>query len=548
MSRKAHSKKSFSSLLLLILLVAPAIVHDSFRAAAQTQTGKPPAPGGVQSLAVYKSRIKEPGLLIEDNNVQMWVPKRYEEHSRVIFEYLQKGYKEQSKIFGGHMPVKFSIEHYPESSKYWWGGTDARGTIRYGYHNLEDNYPEWNLYGVPHMIGYYEEMGHCFVDDLGIIDETSVGFYETLGHMIGLETGLRAAGNLYLQTYIEQTYQGYAAWAAYYLEHDTFKPGITDEIGLTGMLAHVFKTKVIDIYGWKSLTQAFSDIRKNYPLRAYSRDHTWGGFLKYLGGVTGQDLHSIFGNYGLPLARWTGEPGYETDGVERIGKGNKYRFRIKITDRERNKPTDVALHLYGVGLWSIGEFDDSDSEFDTNSRDDAIVVNFTIGQPNSEFPSGLGTDIGDQRSTININFSGSLTASKTLIIRWTPGGSAAVEQFSVTLDDTFVGSSKALSGLPNPYTYVTEAFRLPSAAGKNHVLRLKHLKGDGLGWDAIQLGGCVSGRFPMSLKKGTGGSGWIYQAEVETFDSQGYYAFSGNDSVHPVLQVVGQPTVKKQIK
>ena len=61
-----------------------------------------------------------------------------------------------SSIFGGDdMPVKFSIEHYPPGSPSFWGGTNTRGTIRYGYSSLEDNSPEWNLYGVPHMIGYY---------------------------------------------------------------------------------------------------------------------------------------------------------------------------------------------------------------------------------------------------------------------------------------------------------------------------------------------------------------------------------------------------------
>jgi hypothetical protein len=38
-----------------------------------------------------------------------------------------------------------------------------------------------------------------------------------------------------------------------------------------------------------------------------------------------------------------------------------------------------------------------------NPRDDNIVVNFTIGQPSSQFPSGLGTDIGDQRSSEETN-------------------------------------------------------------------------------------------------------------------------------------------------
>lgn len=543
MAKTAGPKKSLLLIQFLILLIVPAGFQYPYLPVPKAK--KPPAPGAVESLAAYESRIKEPGLLIEDSNLQMWVPKRYEEHSRIIFPYLQGGYKTMSGIFGGEdMPVKFSIEHYPPGSSFVWGGTDAKGTIRYDYHNLEDDSPEWNLHGVPHMIGWYEEMAHCFVWDLGIKDT----FYETLGHMTGLETGLRAAWNPYLRSFVGQAYEAYAASAAYFLGHDRCEPGIAENICLTRVLAHVFKTKVIDKHGWKSWTQAFSAIRKNYPLRTYSCEHAWGGFLKYLGVVIGQDLQSIFGSYGLPVARWTGEPGYEKDGAERLGKGTRYRFRVKITDREGRKPTHVALHLYGISLWHIGEFDDSGSEFDTNPRDDPKVVVFKIGQPGSQFPSGLGTDIGQQRSTIDIRFSGDLAASKTVLIRWTPGGSTAVDQFSIALDGVLAGRSKALPGLPRPNVFLTEVFRLPSAAGTNHVLRLHHLKGDGLTWDALQLGGCISGRFPMTLRTGNSRMGWIYQAEVETYGGQSEYAFSGNDGVHPPFQVVGQPAVKKLIK
>jgi hypothetical protein len=353
MLRRFHPKQSCPLVLLLILWVATANAHGSFLTAAQME--KPPAPNGVQSLTIYESRIGEPGLLIENSNIQMWVPSRYEEHSQIIFTYLQSGYDVLSAIFGGHdMPVKFSIEHYPPGSPYFWGGTDARGTIRYGFSNLEDDYPEWNLYGVPHVSGYYEEMAHCFAYDLGIIGETSVGLYETLGMMIGGETALRAAWNPYTQTQSDQGYECFAASTAYYLDHDTCEPGVTENICLTRILAHIFKTNVVNTYGWEALTNTFSDIQNNYPLRAYSRDHTWGAFLEYLNNHVGLDLHPLFGSYGLPILQWTGESGYRTDGVEPSGEANRYRFRVKIIDREGNLPTDAKLHLYGMSGDSSG--------------------------------------------------------------------------------------------------------------------------------------------------------------------------------------------------
>jgi len=308
---------------------------------------KPPASGGVQSIVAYESCIGEPGLLLEDSNLQMWVPKRYEEHSRVIFKYLQAGYSNLSEIFGGQdMPVKFSIEHYPSDSPYSWGGTDARGTIRYGYGNLEKDSTEWIEYGLPHMVGYYEEMAHCFAYDLGLRGEVSVGYYETLGMLIGGETALRAAWNPHIQQLIDDGYQAFASTTAYYLEHNTGEPDIPENIYLTRILAHVFKTEIVDVYGWEALSNAFNDIQDGYPLRQYDRDHTWGGFLGYLGNITESDLHTVFGNYGLPIIKWTGELGFELDGFELANKANSYFFRIKIFDREGTQPTNVKLHLY----------------------------------------------------------------------------------------------------------------------------------------------------------------------------------------------------------
>lgn len=566
MSRELCSRV-FLSLILLLLLLTVANTHLSSSAVAQTE--KPPAPNGVQSLATYEDRIGEPGLLIEDPNLQIWVPERYEEHSRLIFEYLQSGYEVLQEMFGGHdMPVKFSVEHYPPDSPYGWGGTDARGTIRYGYSNLEDDSPEWHQYGVPHVAGYYEEMAHCFAYDLGLRGEVSVGYYETLGMMIGGETALRAAWNPYTQQGIDDSYQVFAATTEYYLEHNTGEPDVPENIYLTRILAHIFKTEVVDVYGWEALSNAFAVIQSSYPLRAYARDHTWGGFLEYLGNVTESDLHAVFGNYGLPVMQWTGEPGYESDGIELTWEANRFRFRIKIFDREESQPIDVQLHLYkdsvasgtplamsfaggnaqagwiyeaeveisepgryryafsandgvhdvfqAVGeptvkrfvlehrlflplvvnndpalpqLWQIGTFDDTWWEFDTDPHDDPTTVVFAIGQPDAEFPSGIGTDIGPQRSVIEIQFSGDLSAGSTLRIRWTPGGSPAVEQFSIVLNGNLIGQSEALAGEPNPYAFVTESFELPPTAGSDHILTLKHLMGDGNYWDALRLGG-----------------------------------------------------------
>jgi hypothetical protein len=154
-------KKAVSGIMLTLLFIG--ILASAF-SIQQAKASKPLAPNGVHGMATYESRIGESGLLFEDDNIQMWVPKRYENHSRVIFDYLVAGYENMSRLFGDHdYPYKFSIEHYPPGSEYAWGGTDARGTLFYSYTNLEDDTSEWNNWGVPHMMGYYEEMTHCFI-------------------------------------------------------------------------------------------------------------------------------------------------------------------------------------------------------------------------------------------------------------------------------------------------------------------------------------------------------------------------------------------------
>jgi hypothetical protein len=247
------------------------------------------------------------------------------------------------------------------------------------------------------------------------------------------------------------------------------------------------------------------------------------------------------------MLQWTGEPGYTLDGVELTDVPDLYRFRIKAFDREAHQPIDLKLHLYGDASWQIGRLDDSWGEFDTDPHDDPEEIVFTIGEPDSNFPSGIGTDIGPQRSAIEIHFEEDLSAGSAISIRWTPGGSPAVEQFSVALDGTPIGLSQALSGELDPYAFVTEHFDLPPTPGSEHVLRLEHLTGDGNYWDMLGLADC-SGSVPMSFVEGNAAMGWIYQSEVEIYDPQRcQYAFSANDSVHPVFQAVGEPTVKMPI-
>jgi len=57
------------------------------------KASKPLAPNGVHNLTTYESRIGEQGLLIEDENLEMWVPASYENHSITIFDYLVAGYR-----------------------------------------------------------------------------------------------------------------------------------------------------------------------------------------------------------------------------------------------------------------------------------------------------------------------------------------------------------------------------------------------------------------------------------------------------------------------
>lgn len=155
-------------------------------------------------------------------------------------------------------------------------------------------------------------------------------------------------------------------------------------------------------------------------------------------------------------------------------------------------------------LWQIGYGDDSEAEFDTDPHDDPVTVNYNFGDPFSTFPSQSGTDIGPQRSVINIIFALPAAERARLALRWSAGGSAATERFQVLLDDALVGLSRIRAGSV-PTVWDTESFDLSTLAPGQHVITLVHLQGDGLWWDCLALQRCQVIITGMDLFKGQDG-------------------------------------------
>lgn len=137
-------------------------------------------------------------------------------------------------------------------------------------------------------------------------------------------------------------------------------------------------------------------------------------------------------------------------------------------------------------IWIIGDFEQFGRGFDTGPHDDPTLIKYTIGDDLSKFPSGLGTDIGRQRSAIKIQFNEDLSEETILVIKWSPGGSIAFEQFRAEVDEKTVGHSQYLQG-SSPPKWITEEFVIPVTSGNTHNVTLTHLRGDGLNLGAIGL-------------------------------------------------------------
>lgn len=136
-------------------------------------------------------------------------------------------------------------------------------------------------------------------------------------------------------------------------------------------------------------------------------------------------------------------------------------------------------------IWTIGAVDNSNDEFDLVPHDDPVTVDYYVGDAWTSFPNGLGTDIGDQRSIINIHFSAVLDQPTTLLYRWSAGRSSD-EQFRILLDGQYVATSALRSGT-DPAVWTTDEFVLPAVIGTDHVLTLEHLSGDGTWNDSLRL-------------------------------------------------------------
>ena len=145
-----------------------------------------------------------------------------------------------------------------------------------------------------------------------------------------------------------------------------------------------------------------------------------------------------------------------------------------------------------AALWTIGQCDDSFAGFDTNPHGEPYAIEFTVGEPDSAFPHTLGTDIGNQRSVINIHSDERLLNGGTLIVHWSPGETYHREKFSVLVDGDRIGESQDLAGsMPN--VWLTEQFDVPALSDGDHVITLNHevtqagRRGDGLWFDCLSL-------------------------------------------------------------
>jgi len=139
-----------------------------------------------------------------------------------------------------------------------------------------------------------------------------------------------------------------------------------------------------------------------------------------------------------------------------------------------------------VAQWRIGRGNSSSGEFDDDPHDESELVTFNVGAPDSEFPCGVGTDIGSQRSHVNVHFKGSLAKPSILTARWSAGGSTAEDHFDVYVNGAWLRGSKRLTG-SIPYRWVTETFELPPQEGDSHVISFEYLTGDGNHFDYIAL-------------------------------------------------------------
>jgi hypothetical protein len=181
----------------------------------ESPTPSRPIKPGLQfpNLAAYEKEIKEPGIVLDSDNVRLFAPKSKEKAAQTVFPYLVKAYDEYYRMVGVHTAYKIMVYHFPENNPNWRGGT-SECSIWYGYKNLDlEDQPEWRLHQVPHVMGYIEEMGHNFV----AASQAMFG-WEMVGAMISRQVTATVAGNptfsemmKHARPELESTYRNYRA-------------------------------------------------------------------------------------------------------------------------------------------------------------------------------------------------------------------------------------------------------------------------------------------------------------------------------------------------
>lgn len=170
------------------------------------------------TAALYEAEIGEPAVLLQDDHVWFFAPKRKAREAEIILGSLTRAYDELYRIVGVHTKYKIIVYHLPNG----FGGT-SECVIEYDYSNLDfDKSEEWKRHKVPHVSGYIEEMAHNFVGT------TKAQFgWEMIGWSLGVKATQRVAPNPIFARQVQETRRVQAqTFAEYQRLGNAFPPAI----------------------------------------------------------------------------------------------------------------------------------------------------------------------------------------------------------------------------------------------------------------------------------------------------------------------------------
>ncbi len=182
------------SILLALLLLVPAAPTSAPATASVEQPLKPNL--RFPTAASYEHEIGEPAVLLQNDHVWFFAPKRKVTEATIIFKRLTAAYDELHSITGLHTKYKMIVYHLPKG----FGGT-SECVIEYDYSNLDlDKSEEWKKHKVPHVSGYIEEMGHNFA----AAGHVQFG-WEMVGWSLGVKATQKVAPNPIFATSVSAT-------------------------------------------------------------------------------------------------------------------------------------------------------------------------------------------------------------------------------------------------------------------------------------------------------------------------------------------------------